>query len=121
MTKEAEDQVGASAQASKAASDQRLDFVRGQRRSILEPALDIAMAVFFRIKFGRVGRQPLNTDPWLACKIGSNASVTMDGGPVPNEDPGLGQVTRKVFERRNNSQRIERTRNVLLVDLAGQG
>lgn len=113
------EQIRTFAEPSKAAINQWLDVIRGQRRSVLQVAFDISMAIFFGIEFRCIGRQPFDANQWLGCEIGFDAPVAMNARAVPDEDATFGYVTLQMFERRNNIKAVEGTLDMMLVDFAG--
>jgi hypothetical protein len=121
MPEESEDEIGAPAEASKAAINSCAEIADTARQSIAQVLLDIAMAPLLRIQIGGIGRQSVHLDLRVHTKILFDHHGAMGVEPVPDNDEGAGNVALEVTEGGHPIISAESMREMSLVDTAGQG
>jgi len=91
-------QIGAMAQAGKAAVHPLPYFRHAGRGSILQTLFDIAVTEFFWIEFGRIGRQPLDDDCGVLCQVGLGLVTGVDARSIPYENEPPSNVSLQMLE-----------------------
>jgi hypothetical protein len=121
MSEESEDEIGTSAEASKAAIDPGTEFadVGGQR--IAEVLRDVAMAPLLGIEIRGIGREPMHLDLRVRPNIFFDHRSAVGAEPVPDDDEGARNMALKVAEGHHHVVSADGTLEMSLVNAARQG
>jgi hypothetical protein len=121
MPEESKDEIGTSAEASKATIDAGAEpaDIGGQR--IAQVLLDIAMAPLLRIQIGGIGREPMYLDLRMRPHILFDHRSAVGVEPVPDNDEGTRYVALKVTEGDHHVVSADGLLEMSLVNATRQG
>ena len=121
MPEESEDEIGTSAEASKAAIHSCTEIADAAGQSIAQVLLDVAMAPLLGVQIGGIGRQPVHLDLRTHTQILLDHRGAMGIESVLDNDEGAGNVALEVAEGEHHIIAADGMREVSLVDTARQG
>jgi hypothetical protein len=118
---EAQKQVGTMSQTCKAAMQQRAHLRNGRWRGIPQPLLDVAMAILFWVKFGRMRGQPLHSHFGVGSQKGGGHFASVNRCGIPHQDEPGRQVTQHMAQGSNDLGTAHDLGKLARVDVARQG
>jgi hypothetical protein len=121
MPEESKDEIGTSAEASKAAIDSGAELadIGGQRMA--QVLLDVAMAPLLGVQIGGIGREPMHLDLRMRPHILFDHRSAVGVEPVPDHDEGARYVALKVPEGDQPVVSTDGMRDMSLVNATRQG
>jgi hypothetical protein len=121
MPEESKDEIGTSAEASKAAIDSGAEpaDISGQR--IAQVLLDVAMAPLLGIQIGGIGREPMHLDLRMRPHILFDHRSAVGVEPVPDNHEGAGDVALNVTEGDDPVVSADGMRDMSLVNATRHG
>ena len=121
MSEESKNEIGTSAEASKAAIDPGAEpaDIGGQR--IAQVLLDVAMAPLLGIQIGGIRREPMHLDLRMRPHIFFDHRSAVSVEPVPDDDEGARDVALKVTEGDHHVVSADGMLEMSLVNAARQG
>jgi hypothetical protein len=121
MSEESENEVGAPAEASKAAINARAEVADACRDSVAKVLCDVAMAPLFGVHIGGIRREPVHLDLRMRPKIFFDDRRSMGIEPIPDHDQAAGNIVPKMAEGEHNILPTDRMLKVALIDTAREG
>jgi hypothetical protein len=121
MPEESEEEIGTSAEASKAAINSGAKIADTAGQSIAQVLLDMAMAPLLGIQIWGIGWKPVHLDLRMRTQILFDHHSAMGVEPVPDDDEGAGNVSLEVTEGDYYVIAADGMREVAFVDAARQG
>lgn len=115
---EGEQQVRSLPKSRKSAIDELTHLLPIGRRDIGQPLLDIAMAEFFRVEFGRVLGQGLDDDLGMVKEIAQSDFTGMNAGLITDQHKAFRHVVAQVFQRGDHVLAIHTPLKMAFIDLA---
>ena len=118
---ESKDEIGTSAEASKAAIDPGAEFadIGGQRMA--EVLLDVAMAPLLGIQLGGRGREPMHLDLRMRPDLCFDHRSAVGVEPVPDDEEGARHMALNVTEGDHHVVSADGPREMSRVNAARQG
>ncbi len=121
MPEESEDEIGTSAEASKAAIHPCTEIADAAGQSIAQVLLDVAMAPLLGVQIGGIGRQPVHLDLRMRPDLCFDHRRAVGVEPVPDDDEGARNMALKVTEGDHHVVSADGTLEMSLVNAARQG
>jgi hypothetical protein len=121
MPEESKDEIGTSAEASKAAIDSGAETADPGGQRVAQVLLDVAMASLLGIQIGGIGREPMHLDLRVCPHILFDHCSAVGVEPVPDNDEGARYVALKVAESHHHIVSADGMREMALVDATRQG
>jgi len=91
------------------------------RRSVPQPLLDVAMAVFFGVEFGCMRGQPLHLDFGMVGQVSGHGFALMDRRTIPHQDEPFGHVAQQVAQSHDHVCAVHGFVKLPRIDLSRQG